>query len=123
MSSRIRILCPCLEKICTMKGCSCRVRVVGKIPDQHLNASLSANPGDNVLILVESKGQMCPIVFHLFWTLSPRFENNDTLLCWSLIFLTTLIYMVLLENCWINLSMHGWSPIQRTCFFLFFFYC
>ena len=32
------------------------VRVVGKIPDSHFNALLSSNPGDMVLILVESRG-------------------------------------------------------------------
>ena len=37
------------------------------------NAFFFSNPGDNFLILVESKIQMCPIVFTLFGILSPRF--------------------------------------------------
>ena len=55
------------------------IRVDGKKPDHHFNVSLFSNPGDKVLILVKSKGQICPVVFHLFLTLSPGLENNDTL--------------------------------------------
>ena len=57
------------------------VKIVGKIPDQHLNVWLFSNPGDKVQILVESTGQICPVVLHLFWTLSPGFENNHTFKC------------------------------------------
>ena len=28
-------------------------------------------------------GQICPIVLHLFWILSPGFENNHSFKCWS----------------------------------------
>ena len=47
--------------------------------DQSFNALVLSNPGEKVLILVESPGQICPIVFHLFKTLSLGLENNDTL--------------------------------------------
>ena len=46
------------------------------IADQHLSVWLLSNPGDKVQILVESMGQICPVVLHLFWTLYPGFENN-----------------------------------------------
>ena len=49
------------------------VKNVGKIPDQNLNVWVSSTPGNKVQILVESTGQ---IFQHLFWTLSPGFENN-----------------------------------------------
>ena len=52
------------------------VKIVGKIPDQDLSVWLFSNPGDKVQILVESKGQIFPLVFHLFWTLFPVFENT-----------------------------------------------
>ena len=42
------------------------VKIVGKIPDQHLSVWLFSNPGDKVHILVETTGQICPIVLHLF---------------------------------------------------------
>ena len=67
------------------------VKIVGKIPDQHLSVWLISNQGDNVQILVESTGQICPVVLHLFWTLSPGLENNHTLKCWSDIFPTILL--------------------------------
>ena len=54
------------------------VKIVGKIPDQHLSVWLFSNPGDKVQILVKSMGQICPVVLHLFWTLSPGFKNNHT---------------------------------------------
>ena len=55
------------------------VKIVGKIPYQHLNAWLFSNPGDKVQIIVKSTKQICPVVLHLVWTLSPGFENNHTL--------------------------------------------
>ena len=78
---------------------------------------LFSNPGDKVQILVKSMGQICPIVLYLFWTLSPRFENNHTLKCWSGIFPTILTYMIMLENCQNNISVYGCSPIQGTKFY------
>ena len=47
------------------------VKIVGKIPYQHLSIWLFSNPGDKFKILVESMGQICPIVLNLFCTLSP----------------------------------------------------
>ena len=57
-----------------------------------------------------SKGQICPVVLHLFWTLSPGFENNHTFECWSGIFPT------ILENCQNNVSVYGFSQIQGKIF-------
>ena len=85
------------------------VKIIGKITDQHLNVWLFSNPGDKVQILVESMGQICPLVLHLFWTLSPQLEHNHTFRCWSGIFLTSLTYMVMLENCMNNISVYGCS--------------
>ena len=93
------------------------VKIFGKIPDQHLNVWLFSNPGDKVQILVESTGQICPVVLHLFWTLSPGFENNQTFKCWSGIFPTILTYMIMLENSQNNISVYGCSPIQGTTFY------
>ena len=42
------------------------VEIVGKIPDHHLNVWLFSNQGDKIQILVESMGQICPVVLHLF---------------------------------------------------------
>ena len=90
------------------------VKIVGKIPDQHLSVWLFSNPGDKVQILFESTGQICPVVLHLFWTLSPGFENNK---CRSGIFQTNLAYMIMLENCQHNISVYGCSPIQGIKFY------
>ena len=68
------------------------VKIVGKIPDQLLNLWLFSNPQDKVQILVESMGQICPVVLHLFWTLSPRFGNTQTFKYWFSIFPTILTY-------------------------------
>ena len=92
------------------------VKIVGKIPYQHLSVWLFSNPGDKVQILVEITGQICPVVLHLFWTLSPGFENDHTFKCWSSIFPTILTYMNMLENCQNNISVYGCSPIQGTKF-------
>ena len=93
------------------------VKIVGKIPDQLLSVWLFSNPRDYVQILVESTGQICPVVLHLFWTLSPGFGNNHTFKCWSGIFPTILTYMIMLENCQNNIPVHGWSPIKGTKFY------
>ena len=47
------------------------LRMYGKMQDQHFNVSFFSNPREKVLILVESRGQICPIVLHLFRTMSP----------------------------------------------------
>ena len=36
------------------------IRVHGKMPDQQFKVWLFSNPGEKVLILVESRGQICP---------------------------------------------------------------
>ena len=58
--------------------------------NQQFNELFFSNPGDKVLILVESRGQICPNVFTLFWILSSGLEKNDTLKCSSCIFQTIL---------------------------------
>ena len=70
------------------------------------------SPGDKVQILVESTGQICPVVLIFFWTLSPGFGNNHTFKYWSRIFWTILSYIIMLENCQSNISVYGSSPIQ-----------
>ena len=93
------------------------VKIVGKIPDQHLSIWLFSNPGDKVQILVESTGQICPRVLHLFRTLSPGFEYSHTFKCWSGIFPIILTYTIMFENCQNNISMYGCSPIHETKFY------
>ena len=92
-------------------------RVYGKLLGPFFKLLLFSNPGDKVLILVESREQICPIVVHLFRTFSPGLEKNNTLKCWSGIFPLTLYYMVMLENCRNTISVHSFSPIQGTNFF------
>ena len=49
------------------------------------NASLVSNPGSKALILVENRGQIFPIVFHLFTTLGIYIyiiKNTFISLCW-----------------------------------------
>ena len=93
------------------------VKIVGKILDQLLSEWLFSNPGDKDQILVESMGQICPVVLYLFWTLSPGFENNHTFKWWYGIFPTILTYMIMLENCQNNISVYGCSPFQGTKFY------
>jgi hypothetical protein len=88
------------------------VKVVGKLLDQPFDVLLFSNTREKFLILVESRGQICPIVFLLFRTISPGLENNDTLICRSDNFTTTLTFVVKLENCQNNISMYNCSPIQ-----------
>ena len=59
------------------------VIVVGGIPNKNFNAPFFFNPGDKVLNLVESRGHICPVVVHLFGTLSPGLENKDAMKFWS----------------------------------------
>ena len=75
------------------------VKIVGNIPDQHLNVWLFSNPGDKVQNRWRTTGQICPVLSTRIWTWSPGLENNNTFKCWSGIFPTTLTYMIILENC------------------------
>ena len=93
------------------------VKIVGKIPDPLLSVWLFSNPGKKVQILVESTGQICLVVLHLFWTLSPGFGNNHKFKFWSGIIPKILTYMIMLENCHNNISVYGWPPIQGTKFY------
>ena len=73
--------------------------------------------GYKVQIHVESTGQICPVVLHLFWTLSPGFDKNHTFKCWASIFPTILTYMSMLENCQNNIIVNDCSPIRGTKFY------
>ena len=88
------------------------VKIVGKLLDQHFNILLFSNPGEKFLLLVESRGQIFPVVVLLFRTFSPGLENHDALKCWSDNFPTTLTYVVKLENCQNKISMYGCSTIK-----------
>ena len=79
------------------------LRMYRKVADHHFNVSLFSNPGDNVLILVESRGKIWPIVYNLFRTLSPGLENNNTLKCWSGIFPYILGMLRCMTNCQNNI--------------------
>ena len=113
---------PELENNLTLKCCCTEIfqhntyiRVIGKIPIQHFNALFYSNPGDKALILVESRGQIFPIVFNLFWILGPGLENN-AIKCWSCIFST------MLENCSNNISIYGCSKPGDNILFQLKFY-
>ena len=93
------------------------VKIVGKIPDQHLNVWLVSNPGDKVQKRWRTTGQICPMLSTRIWTLSPGLEIKHTFKCWSDIFPTILTYMIMLENCQNNISAYGCSPIQGTKFY------
>ena len=71
--TRITILSPGLEKKTYIKmflqkysNINACISVVGKMPKQHFIALFFSNPGDKFLIVVESRGQICPIVFTFF---------------------------------------------------------
>ena len=70
------------------------IRVLEKLSDQHFNLLFFSNPRDKVMILVESRGKICPVVFLLLRTLSPGLKINITLKCWSNNFQTSLIYEI-----------------------------
>ena len=84
------------------------------IINQHFNASLFCNPGDKVLKKLENYGTNLSPSFNNSPDLVPWIGNNNTLQCLSGIFPTTLIYVVMLENCQNSISIDGCSPIQGT---------
>ena len=90
------------------------VKIVVKIPDQHLNVWVFSNPRDNVQKRWRTTGQICPVISTRIRTLSPGLENNHTFKCWSGIFPTILTYTIMLENYQNNISVYGCSPIQGT---------
>ena len=93
------------------------VKIVGKIPDQHLNVWLISNPGDKVQKRWRTTGQIRPALSTRIWTLSPGLENSHTLKYWSGIFPTIFTYIIMLENCQNNISVYGCSQIQGTIFY------
>ena len=90
------------------------VKIVGKIPDQHLNVWLFSNPGDKAKKRGKNTGLICPVLSAQIWTLSHGLENNHTLKSWSGIFPTILTYINMLENYQNNILVYGCSPIQGT---------
>ena len=85
------------------------VRAVGKLLNQHFNVTLFSNPGENFLILVESRGKICPVIFFflgpssldwrikIYWHVGPTIFQQP----WHK-----------LENVHNHISMNGCSPIQ-----------
>ena len=57
-----------------------------KFQKQHFKSLFFSNPGDKVMILVKSRGYICPILFTLFRILTPGLENTNTLKCLKLNF-------------------------------------
>ena len=92
------------------------VSCVAKLSKLLFTESLFSNPGDKVLILVESTGQIYPINFLLFRTLYPVLENSDSVKSSFDNFATQLTYSVMLENCRNNDPMYRVSPIQGKSF-------
>ena len=56
------------------------VKIVGKLPEQHLIVLLFSNPGEQVQKRWGTTGQICPVLSTRIWTLSPGliwyFSNN-----------------------------------------------
>ena len=57
-------------------------------------------------------GQICPLIFTHFRTLSPGLENHGTLKCIFDSFPGPLKYLLFLENCWNSTPRCTFSPIQ-----------
>ena len=47
------------------------VREVGKLSDQQFNASLVSNPGEKIMIIIEGREQICPVVLVFFKNILP----------------------------------------------------
>ena len=82
------------------------------MPDQHFNVLFFSNLRDKVFKIWKIMGQICPLLSTRIRTLSPGLEENNALKCCFGIFPTTLIYIIMMENCQNNISMYGFSPIQ-----------
>ena len=88
LSTIFRAVFPGLENNDTLK-CSSNnlsrnnayVSIHGKLSEKYLNVLLFSNPGDKVIILVKTMGQLCHLFFFqiIFRTLSHWLENNNTL--------------------------------------------
>ena len=66
------------------------IKIVGKIPDQHLSVWLFSNPGDKVHKRGRTMVQICPVLSTRIWTLSSGLENKHTFkwhiwLCWKIV--------------------------------------
>ena len=86
------------------------VKIVGKIPECKFNPQSRGQGPD-------SRFQICPVVFHLFWTVSPGFEKKPYFKFRFDIFPTVLTYIIMLENCQNSISVYSCSPIQGTKFY------
>ena len=78
------------------------VSTFGKLSEIHFNVLLFSNQGENVLIFVESKGQIYTPAFIISGTFSPVLENNATLKWTSAKKLNVLTKKMLdpLQICW-----------------------
>ena len=93
------------------------VKIVVKIPNQHLYVWFFSNPGDKVSKKMETFGTNLSRTFNKNLDLVPWIGYNHTFKCWSCIFPTILTYMIMWENYQNNISVSGCSPIQGTKFY------
>ena len=87
------------------------VSIPGKLPELYFIVWLFSNPGDNALKGTKLTGQICLELQTRIRTLSPGLENNCSLKCIYNNFPGTLTNVLILENCWDNISMQLCSPI------------
>ena len=92
------------------------VSCVAKLSKLLFTEWLFSNPGDKVLKSKKIRGQICPVLSTGIRTLSPGFENNDSVKSSFDNFATQLTYVVTLENCRNNNPMYRCSPIHGTSF-------
>ena len=52
------------------------MKIVEKIPDQHLNVWIFSNLEDKVQKRWKTTGQTCPVLSTRIWTVSPGLENT-----------------------------------------------
>ena len=71
----------------------------GKLSELHFDVRLFSNPGEKVQKARKAMGQICPIIFLLFMTISPKLETNDTLQCSSESFPRIVTYILCVETC------------------------
>ena len=87
----------------------------GKLSALHLDVRLFSNPGEKVQKARKAMGNICPIIFLLFMTFSPRLETNDTLQCSSDSFPRMVTYILCVDNCQNYILMHS-LPIAGRLF-------
>ena len=75
-----------------------------------------SNCGEKVMKRRKTMGQICPIVFRDFLTLTPGLENNKTSKCGSESFPRMVTYILCVENGQNYISMHSCLPIAERLF-------